>query len=363
MHTIGHQIHELDTPVLWVDLEIMERNIQLLADFFSVAGVNWRPHTKGIKVPAIAHKAIEAGAIGVTCAKLSEAEVMAYAGIKDILIANQIVGSQKIQRLANLCRQVDVKIAVDNELNIAELGKIATQFNTEINVLVEVNTGMDRAGVPPGPETVRISQLIAETAGLCYKGLMAWEGHAVGIEDPQLKKQTVETAVSILKGTTEMCRDAGLSVEIVSGGGSGTYKITSHLSGITEIQAGGALFCDMSYQKWGVDTQPSIFVRSLVTSRPNPKRIIFDAGFKALPAWGERMPTPIGISGFESFKASAEHGVVTLNAPEKKIQIGDTFDFMLGYGDSTVFLHDILYGVRQNVVEVAWLIHGRGKTH
>jgi len=354
---------DLDTPALWVDLDQLERNITLLSNFFQKADVNWRPHIKGIKIPAIAHKAAHAGAIGVTCAKVSEAEVMAWAGITDILIANQVVARHKIRRLANLCRQAEVKVAVDHATNVAQLGQIASEYGTEIGILVEINTGMNRAGTLPGQPTVELSKLVNQTKGLRYRGLMAWEGHAVSIEDPQEKHDTIASSIEALHRTVEMCRTVDLPIEIISGGGSGTYKITTPLADITEVQAGGAIFCDASYQKWGVDTQPSLFIRSLVTSRPDPQRVIIDAGFKALPAWAGRTPEAVNMPDFASFRPSAEHGTVTLSRPNTEIQIGQVFDFMVGYGDSTVFLHDTLYGVRNQRIETVWPIHGRGKIH
>jgi D-serine deaminase-like pyridoxal phosphate-dependent protein len=333
---VGLKKTELDTPFLWVDLGLLESNITHLAGYFEAAGVNWRPHVKGIKVPAIAHQAIVSGAIGVTCAKLGEAEIMAAAGIQDILIANQVIGPIKIARLVNLRRHADVKVAVDNEANVAELGEAARAKGVELGILVELDTGQHRAGVAPGRPTLELSRIVHETSGLRYLGLMAWEGHV------------------------ELCREAGLPVSIVSAGGSGTYYVTAFQPGITEIQAGGAIFCDVSCQSWGVETKPCLFVRTMVTSRPAPDRIIFDAGFKALPAW-RSTPKPIGLSGVKTIRMSAEHGTVTLAAPDSTVKVGDAFDLIVGYGDSTVFLHDKLYGIRDGIVEVVWPIQGRGK--
>ena len=361
MTEIGLPIEELDTPILWVDLDVLEQNIALLGDHFKQAGINWRPHTKGIKVPAIAHKFITAGAMGVTCAKLGEAEVMAAAGIRDILIANEVVGPKKVTRLVNLRPHADVKVAVDDETNIAAIGAAAVEKGVEVGVVVDVDTGMGRAGVAPGEEALALSQLAHQTPGVKYRGLMAWEGHTVAMTDPDLKRQAIEKAIGLLTETATMCKEAGLPVDIVSGGGSGSYKVTSFLPGMTEIQAGGVAFCDVTYQKWGVDTSPALFVRTMVTSRPTPERIIFDAGFKALPAWGDRAPQPIGLDNFENYRTSAEHGTVDLTAPNTTITVGDAFDFMVAYGDFTVFLHDQLYGVRAGVVETIWPILGRGK--
>lgn len=360
MTEVGLHKSELDTPVLWVDLDHLEKNIASLGVYFKNAGVQWRPHTKGVKVPAIAHRALAAGAIGVTCAKLGEAEVMAAAGIRDILIANQIVGSRKIARLVNLCRQADVKIAVDGDATLDALGKAAVARGVEVGVLVEVDTGMGRAGVAPGEPAVELSRKVHATPGLRYSGLMAWEGHASVAETEDWKEGEIKRSVGLLTGTAEQCRQAGLPVEIVSGGGSGTYKVTPFLPGITEIQAGGAMFNDVCYRAWGVETTPCLFVRVTVTSRPNPTRILFDAGWKALPAWFGK-PVPVGLDGVEEIRMSAEHGKITLEAPNTDVKVGDTLDILPSYVDATLFLHDHLYGIRNGVVEVVWPILGRGK--
>ena len=360
MHEIGHHKSDLDTPVLWVDLDRMEHNITSLGIHFRKAGVQWRPHVKGIKIPAIAHKALAAGAIGVTCAKLGEAEVMAAAGIHDILIANQVVGSHKITRLVNLRRQADVKIAVDSEATLTELGQAAVAKGVEIGVLVELNTGMERAGVLPGDPAVALSRRVHETPGLRYHGLMAWEGHACVEKEEGWKEGEIKRSVGLLTESAEQCRQAGLPVDIVSGGGSGTYKVTPFQPGVTEIQAGGAIFNDATYSQWGVETQPSLFIRVTVTSRPKPTRMIIDAGWKTLPAWFG-MPTPVGLSGIEKVAMSAEHGNVTFETANTDVKVGDKLDFMLGYVDATLFLHDDLYGLRNDIVEVIWPILGRGK--
>jgi D-serine deaminase-like pyridoxal phosphate-dependent protein len=192
-------------------------------------------------------------------------------------------------------------------------------------------------------------------------GLMAWEGHTVACADPKIKQQEVNKAIGLLAESAALCRQAGLPVSIISGGGSGTYKLTPFLPGVTEVQAGGAIFSDITYRSWGVETEPCLFVRSTVVSRPTADRIIFDAGFKALPAWLGRTPQPVGLSGVKSTVMSAEHGIVTLETPNTEIKVGAAFDFIVGYTDMTLFLHDYLYGLRDGSVEVIWPISGRGK--
>ncbi len=150
-------------------------------------------------------------------------------------------------------------------------------------------------------------------------------------------------------------------MSIVSGGGSGDYLLSPRLGVLTEVQAGGAIFCDATYLAYGAGTKPSLFVRTMVTSRPTPTRVIFDAGFKALPAWARSPFASAGLPETAPYKPSAEHGTLTLERPDTKIKPGDAFDFVVSYGDSTVFLHDRLYGVRNGRVEVIWDIQGRGK--
>jgi len=357
---LGLKLDELDTPFLWVDLDVMEGNIRSLARYFRRAGVNWRPHIKGIKVPAIARKLIDAGAIGITCAKLGEAEVMVSAGIKDILIANQVVGPIKYTRLAEICYQADVKIAVDSDATVAELSEAALAAGVEIGVVVELDTGMQRAGIQPGQAALDLSLLLNNTPGLRYLGLMTWEGHTVRLEDFDLKEKEIKKSLDKLVDTVDLCCEAGLPVNIVSCGGSATYSVASKVPGITEIQAGGAVFSDVSYQKWGVETEPALFVRSTVTSRPVPDRIICDAGFKAMPGW-YNSPQALGLSHVQRIGASAEHGYIQLTKPNNSLKVGDDLEFIPDYGDLTVFLHDYLYGIRDGRVEVIWPIAARGK--
>jgi D-serine deaminase-like pyridoxal phosphate-dependent protein len=357
---VGLDKRELDTPVLWVDLGGLARNIGHVAETLKAAGVHWRPHVKGIKVPAIAHQALASGALGVTCAKLGEAEVMAAAGISEILVANQVVGPRKINRLVDLRRQADVKVAVDNAANVAALGRAAAARGVALGVVVEVDIGMRRAGVAPGQEALVLSRTVHSTAGLRFEGLMGWEGHARAEADLDRRRPIIEEAIGLLVESAALVRCDGLPVKIVSAGGTGTYYVTALQPGVTEIQAGGAIFGDIASRDWGVDTAPCLFVRTTVTSRPAPDRIIVDAGFKALPMW-HNTPEVVGLKGVQSLRMSAEHGTVTLRDPSPQVAVGDAFDFVVGYGDETVCLHDRLYGIRGSTVEVVWAIEGRGK--
>ena len=358
--TVGHSKYELDTPALLVDLGRMERNIGRMTDVFRSAGINWRPHTKGQKIPAIAHMEIAAGAIGITCAKLGEAEVMADAGIKDILIANQIVGSTKVARYMNLCARADVIVAVDNMQNVRELEVAAREKAVNPRVMVEVNLGMDRCGVMPGEPAVSLSREVAQSESLRYAGLMGWEGHTMVMPETPEKRHAVEKAVGLLTMSAQMCQEAGLTVEIVSCGGSGTFMISAWLPGITEIQAGGGIFHDMVYAGAGLEHEFALTVLATVTSRPASDRIVVDAGLKVMSE-DPAAPHPIDLPEVESPLLHAEHGVMILKEPAESPRLGDKVEFIVGYADTTVCLHDEMYGIRNDRVEVVWPILGRGK--
>ena len=358
---VGRPKAELDTPALVVDLDQLEANIARIAAATRAAGVAWRPHFKGIKVPAISHKAIAAGAIGITCAKLGEAEIAAAAGIRDILIANQIVGAPKIERLARLRRSADVMCAVDDAGNVAQLGAAASRAGVTLRVVIEVDIGMHRAGVLPGAPVVALARTIASTPGLVFAGLMGWEAQAVGIADADEKKRVVTAAIAELVGSAQACAAAGLPCAIVSCGGTGTIKYTMHEPGVTEIQAGGGMFSDMRYTtSMNADIVPALTVLAGVTSRPTPTRIICDAGRKTYSADGVN-PKPLGIGAFGRMSFSAEHTTIELDAPSTTPAIGDKLEFIVGYGDTTVHLHDVLHGVRGGIVEAEWPILARGK--
>ncbi len=358
---VGQTKWSLDTPALIVDLPILERNIERMAAAFRKAGVNWRPHVKAHKTPAIAWKEIAAGAIGVTCAKVGEAEVMAAAGIRDILIANEIVAQQKIARVVNLLPHADIIVAVDNEANVEALDHAAREKGVRLRVVVEVDIGGNRSGVEPGEPVLALAKKVNACQALQFVGVMGWESHTVSIEDTAMKREAIVQAVGLLTSSADLCRQSGLPVSIVSCGGTGTYWITSELPGVTEIQAGGGVLCDIRYrQQMGVDHEFALTVLSTVTSRPASTRIVCDAGLKAMSSH-IASPAPIGVSGVKSLALSAEHCVIELEEPNQQPAIGDRLEFIAGYSDTTVFLHDEIYGIRDGIVEVIWPILARGK--
>jgi D-serine deaminase-like pyridoxal phosphate-dependent protein len=357
---IGCSKWDIDTPALVLDLGVMERNIERMATTFREAGVGWRPHTKAIKTPAIAHKLLRAGALGVTCAKVGEAEVMAVAGIRDILIANQVVGASKIARLVNLLPHSDVVVAVDSRENVEALNRAACELGRRLRVVIEVDVGMHRAGVLPSA-AVEFAQVVSSQPGLRFSGVMGWEGQTTGIADPADKERAVVESVRLLTGCAAACAAAGLSCEIVSCGGTGTYQITSRLPGVTEIQAGGGIFADVYYREtMHVDHECALTILATVTSRPTPDRIICDAGKKTMSS-DAAVPRPLLEIPVKSVGLSAEHARISLGAASDSPGVGDKVEFVVGYSDTTTMLHDEIFGVRDGRLEVVWPILGRGK--
>ena len=358
---VGRSKWDLDTPALCVDLDVMNRNIQKMSGRILGAGKSWRPHTKGQKIPAIAHKEIAAGAMGVTCAKLSEAEVMAGSGIGDILIANEIVGRDKVLRLVNLQPHADVMVAIDSRENAQQISDLAVAKGVTVRVLVELNVGMNRAGVEPGEAVVRISEFAAGLPGLRYHGVMGWEGHAAGIKDLDEKRKVIARDVGRMVESAELCRAAGLPASIVSCGGTGTYWITCTLAGPTEIQAGGGIFNDVHYSEhFGIDHEFAMTVIATVVSRPTSTRIIVDAGHKTMNGTPSA-PRPLGLENGARVKLSAEHGTVELSEPDDRLKVGDKLEFIVGYSDFTTYVHEEMFAIRDGMVEQVWPVLGRGK--
>lgn len=359
---VGRSKWEIDTPALCVDLDAMDHNIKKMAGTITGAGKNWRPHTKGQKIPAIAHKEIAAGAIGVTCAKLGEAEVMAGAGIRDILIANEIVGREKVTRLANLQPHADVMVAIDSRENAREISDAAATKGVTVRVLVELNVGLNRAGVEPGDAALALSEYAASLPGLRYSGVMAWEAHATTILDPTEKRAVISRDIGRLVESAERCREAGLPATIVSCGGTGTYWVTCTMPGVTEIQAGGGIFHDVHYaEHYGVvGHEFAMTVIATVVSRPTSTRIVTDAGHKTMNG-NQGAPRPLGVEGVKKVRLSAEHGTIDLEEPADQPKVGDKIEFIVGYSDFTTYVHEEMFATRDGIVEQVWPILGRGK--
>ena len=358
---IGISKWDLDTPALLVDLDIMENNIRLMAMRCKSNGLEWRPHSKGHKTPAIAHKQIQAGALGITCAKLGEAEIMAASGIRDILVANQVVGQQKVARLAHLQHQARVMVAVDDPYHIETLSEAAVKAKTVIPILVEVNIGMDRCGAQPGKPALEMAQQADLAPGIIFEGIMGYEGHAMSMADPE-KEKACREAIAYLADTRACIETEGLKVDIVSAGGTGTLAYTPELSGITEIQAGGGIFMDTYYTNdlHVRDLDQALTILTTILSHRAPHRAVADAGRKTTSSQFS-MPEVKNHHGITVTGLSAEHALLKLDNPTQLIKVGDKLELVSGYSDMTVFLHDRIYGTRDDKIECVWEILGRDK--
>lgn len=340
----------------------MERNIRRMAEFCAKRRVHWRPHEKCHKTPAIAHMQLQAGALGVTCAKVSEAEVMAAAGVRDILIANMVVGEAKWERVAALRRHADPIIACDHIDQIEPLAAKCRKRGVAVRVILEIDIGLNRVGVLPGKPALELAQAIDRLEGVRLAGIMGYEGHLLKVSDPQEKKRQIGESIASLVGVSEDFRKLGLPCDIVSCGGTGSYQITADCPGITEIQAGGGIFMDPYYKEacHVSELEYALTVLATVVSRPAPQRAILDCGRKTLNP-DVAIPQVVGRSDAKVVRLSAEHCELELGAESQSLKIGEKVELVVGYGDFTTVLHDEFHGFRQNRLEVVWPILGRGK--
>ncbi len=357
---LGTSIDDLETPVLLVELDVFEANMAAMLEFCRAHGTGWRPHSKCHKCPDIARLQLRRGACGITCAKLSEAEMFAAHGIGPLLIANQVVTPAKLARLARLQRQQEVLVAVDDATVVPLTAQAATAAGVTIPVLIEVDIGMNRVGAVPGKEVLDIAVLVARSHGLELRGIMGYEGHVLSIPDAAEKTRACHQALDILLDSRDLLARHGLPVSVVSAGGTGSYQITAAYPGITEVQAGGGVFMDAMYRHKchveGLDY--ALTCLTTVTSR-TATHVVVDAGFKAMSSYHHE-PLPHGRRDLELRGLSAEHGIFTLQPGACGPQIGEKVRFVVGYGDSTAVLHDYFVGVRGGRVERIWDIAGRG---
>jgi len=359
---VGSHKFDLDTPALCIDLDIMESNIEKMASYMTTRGKQWRPHVKCHKTPAISWKQIKAGAIGVTSAKVSEAEVFAFAGITDILIANMIIGEKKHRRIAALCKIADPIVACDHYSQAEMLSRICVEVGVKCRTILEVDIGLERVGIKPGIDTLELAQAIDKLPGLDLVGIMGYEGHLLRIKDQDEKKAKIGAAMQILAKTKDDFDKHGLNCEIVSAGGTGSYQITSDVDCVTELQAGGGIFAEPFYLEECCvsDLESAVTVLASVVSRPVLERAILDTGRKTIYP-DIFMPKVKGIEGTNIVALSAEHCKVDLEGAACDLKIGDKIELYPGYNDFTTILHENFYGFRNDVLEIVWPTAARGK--
>lgn len=341
-----------ETPFLALDLEAFERNVAQMAHTILVqGGKRWRPHIKAIRAPALAQRLMAAGACGVTCATLGEAETMVAASIREVLIASPVVARCQLQGLAALNRTARVIASIDAPEHVEMLAAAAQEAGVVIPVVVEVDVGLKRSGVPPGSAAVLLAHRVQSRPGLAFCGLMAWEGQTTRIADPAAKQLAVAAAVGQLTATARLCVEAGLPIEIVSCGGTGTYAITSTLAGVTELQAGGGVFGDLRYRdEFHIPLEQALTLRATVLSRPSARRIVSDAGWRYLGVHPTQSQ-PMHLSSVVHIAPAAEHLTLDCDRDVSGFAVGERIDLAVGYADSTVFLHREIFVMRHGVIE------------
>jgi D-serine deaminase-like pyridoxal phosphate-dependent protein len=334
----------------------MESNLGRMAAFFRTVPAKLRPHYKNLKCPALAARQLGAGAIGITCATLNEAERLVEHGVRSVLLANEIVDPGKIRRFLDLARQADAIVCVDNEKVADDLAREGRNQQTAVSVLVDVDVGLKRCGVPPGEPALRLARAVVDK-GLQFRGLMGYEGHVSRLLPGPEKEAAVAAAMGPLIETRRCLERGGIPVEIVSGGGTGTYSLSGRYPGVTEIQAGSYLLMDTDYRKCCMDFDLTLTVLATVISKTEGERIVVDAGLKTVSC--ERaIPTVKDLPGVRVRKFTAEHGIIDLEDASVPVRVGDKIELWVSYSDATVNLHQRMYGIRNGQAEEVFQVDG-----
>jgi len=360
---VGMRLEEVDTPALVLDLDAFETNLKRLAQ--AVGGrVRVRAHAKTHKCPEIGKRQIAAGAVGVCCQKVSEAEAMVDGGIGDVLVSNEIVGARKLERLAALARRARVGVCVDNAANVRDLQAAARKAGAAIETYIELEVGMRRCGVEPGEPALALAKAIAASPNLTFAGLQAYQGRAQHIRSNDERRAAIAAAADAVRATRSLLEESGIPCPTVTGAGSGTFMFEVAQGAWDEIQPGSYVFMDQDYARneWA-PPQPrfehALFVLATVMSRPGPNLAVVDAGLKASSV-DSGMPGVWERQGLTYTHASDEHGWVEIAPGAPAPALGDKLLLVPGHCDPTVNLYDWYVCVRRGVVEALWSIGARG---
>jgi 3-hydroxy-D-aspartate aldolase len=359
----GQPLADVDTPACLLDLDAFERNLATMTDAVRPFDVRLRPHAKSHKCAEIARRQIAAGAVGVCVQKTSEAEALVAGGVPDVLIANEVVGRDKLARLAQLGRSAQIGVCVDDADVVADLDAAARGAGSRLDVYVEVNVGANRCGVEPGAPALRLAQIVSGSANLRFAGLQAYHGAAQHLRTVEERRAAIAQAVEKAGGTRRLIEDAGLACDIVTGAGTGTF-IYEGTSGVyDELQPGSYVFMDADYNRNSWEGFPrfeqSLFIWATVMSAPTPERVVVDAGLKA-HSFDSGMPQVVGWPGVEYARPSDEHGVLKVAAGARAPRLGDKLRLVPGHCDPTVNLYDWFVCYRGERVEAVWPVTARG---
>jgi len=352
------RVSDLDTPCLLLDLDRVQANIATMMGMIAGTGVSLRPHFKTPKCPQVARLQLEAGAIGITVAKLGEAEVLADAGLGPILVANQVVGRLKVDRLmALLGRGVDVTVAVESEFNIAELAEGARRSGQRPAAVIEVDAGLRRCGSATPEQTVRLARMLGEN-GIDYRGIMGYEGHMYGQPEPAAREQLIRDSLAIVNAHVEALAEAGLAPAIVSTSGTASVPIAARTPGVTELQAGTYVFHDSHNEEFipGVFQQALTLLTTVISVKE--RYAVADTGAKSLT---NEFGPPLSVDGrIKVARLSEEHATLT-GEGVAGLSPGDRIEVVPSHGDTTLNMHDVYYVRRGDEVIDTWPILGARK--
>jgi len=354
---IGQSIHDLDTPALILDLDASEKNIRHLAAFFADRPAQLRPHFKNHKCTELARRQLEAGsAVGMTCANVTEAEALGRAGIDDILIANQVLGQGKVRRLVDLALTRKMSVAVDDFSQAEGISAAASAAGATVGLLVEVDTGMGRCGVPPGEPALALAKQVVDLPGTELRGLQAYEGHCTYIDDLAERTEKARLALSPAVETRHLLEQNGLPVGCISGCSSSTAKISGIMEGITEVQAGSYATMDWRYNQLVPEFDIALAVLATVISYRSD-RAVLDVGVKTVGAEFGLPRIKEAPTAEIPFFVAEEHCIVK-QVP--RWHVGETVHVYASHTCTTCNLHPQIF-VHQNeqVVDV-WKTDGRG---
>lgn len=362
---------DIQTPCLVLDLDALERNIKKMGDYAKANGMRHRVHGKmhkSVEIAKIQEKL--GGSCGVCCQKVSEAEVFARGGIKDVLVSNQVRDAAKIDRLARLPKLGARAICcVDDVKNVLDLSAAAVKHGTQIECLVEIDCGAGRCGVTTTPEVVEIAKAIDGAEGLKFAGLQAYQGAMQHMDSYDDRKAKIDIAVAMVKDAVDTLKAEGLDCDIVGGGGTGSYYFESTSGVYNELQCGSYAFMDADYgrilDKDGKridqgEWENAFFILTSVMSHAKADKAIVDAGLKAQSV-DSGLPVIFGRKDVEYVKCSDEHGVVA--DPDGVLKVNDKLKLIPGHCDPTVNVHDWYVGVRNGKVETLWPVSARGKAY
>ncbi len=362
--TVGQALESVDTPALVIDLAAFERNLKTLADKVAGRGVRVRAHAKTHKSPEVARRQIEAGAVGMCCQKVSEAEVLVAGGVADVLVTNEIVGAAKLARLAALAGHARIGVCVDDGANARALDAAAAAAGTRIDAYVEIDVGARRCGIAPGAPALELARVIAACQHLRLAGLQAYQGSAQHLRTLAERRAAIERAASAANQTRRLLESEGIACPVVTGGGSGSFMFEVESGVYDEIQPGSYVFMDADYARneWGPPLphfEHALFVLTTVMSRPAADRAVVDAGLKA-SSIDSGLPLVWERPGLRYTRPSDEHGVIEIAAGAAAPALGEKLLLVPGHCDPTVNLHDWYVVVRDGRVEALWPVAARG---